>query len=117
MTTLSRRWLFWTPRVLCIAFLLFLSLFALDVFDEGHGFWRTPVFILAGALALAWRWEWIGTVIFTGAGFLYVWFALSRPWPAAMKAESILLIAGPAWAIGALFLANWLKRRELHPRG
>jgi hypothetical protein len=34
-----RRLLFWSPRVLCVAFAIFLSLFALDVFSEGLGVW------------------------------------------------------------------------------
>ena len=32
--------LFWTPRILCILFAIFISLFALDVFGEGYGFFR-----------------------------------------------------------------------------
>ena len=30
-----KRLLFWTPRILCIAFAFFVSLLALDVFGEG----------------------------------------------------------------------------------
>ena len=33
--------LHWTPRILGILFAGFLGLFALDVFNEGHTFWRT----------------------------------------------------------------------------
>ena len=71
MTALSKRVLFWTPRVLCIAFTAFLSLFALDVFSEGSGFWGTaaalaihliPTAIMVVVLVLAWRWEWIGAL-------------------------------------------------------
>ena len=38
--------LFWTPRILCIVFALFLSLFSLDVFGEGYGFWETLLALL-----------------------------------------------------------------------
>lgn len=123
MIKLSKRSLFWTPRALAIVFIAFLSMFALDVFGEGRGFWGTilalnvhlvPMFILTAGLILAWRWEWIGTVIYGAGGMVYVLFALSRPWPPAMKLICILMIAGPAFAVAALFLANWLKRRELH---
>ena len=71
MTSLSKRLLFWTPRALAIVFIAFLSLFALDVFGEGYGFWQTllalvihliPTWILIALLILAWRWEWIGAV-------------------------------------------------------
>lgn len=68
MSQVSGRLLFWTPRALSIAFVVFLSLFALDVFADGLGFWRTalaltmhliPSFVLIAVLILAWRWEWI----------------------------------------------------------
>jgi APA family basic amino acid/polyamine antiporter len=63
MTEVSKKLLYWTPRGLCLAFALFLSLFAMDVFGEGLGFWRTlfalfmhliPVFVVLLILALAW---------------------------------------------------------------
>ncbi len=62
MTRFSGRALFWAPRALSIAFIAFLSLFALDVFGAGYGFWRTllglaihliPSFVLIGVLVLA----------------------------------------------------------------
>jgi F0F1-type ATP synthase assembly protein I len=65
----AHEFLYWAPRALCITFALFTSVFALDVFEEGHGFWTTalgfimhltPTFILLVLLALSWRWEWIG---------------------------------------------------------
>ena len=63
--------LFWTPRVLCLLFAVFLSLFALDVFNEGYGFWKTilalfmhlvPTSIVLAVLAISWRWEWAGAL-------------------------------------------------------
>jgi hypothetical protein len=120
MTQLSKRTLFWTPRVLSILFIAFLSMFALDVFGEGLGFWRTlqalsihliPSFVLIAALVLAWRWEWIGAALYAAAGALYVVWVLQHPHlPAAVKMSWILVIAVPAFAIAALFLVNWLKR-------
>ncbi|MGA7414311.1 MAG: hypothetical protein WBW33_27830 [Bryobacteraceae bacterium] len=123
MSTLSRRLLFWTPRSLSIAFAAFLSLFALDVFSEPHGFWDTalalimhlvPVFVVLAILALAWRWEWIGAVLYSFAGLLYVALTTSLMLAPAIKLNRILTIAGPAFLIALLFMANWLKRRELH---
>jgi hypothetical protein len=117
--------LFWAPRALSIAFIAFLSLFALDVFGEGYGFWKTllaltmhliPTFVLIAVLVLAWRWEWIGAMLYAAAGMLYVIWGLPRPIPPAMKLVSILAIAGPAFVIAALFLANWMKRGELRAR-
>jgi hypothetical protein len=128
MTQLSKRALFWTPRVLSILFIAFLSLFALDVFDEHLGLWRTvlaltmhliPSFVLIAVLVLAWRWEWIGAALYGGAGLLYVaWVvSMSRPVPPAIRLVWILMIAGPAFAIAGLFLANWLKRGDLRALG
>jgi hypothetical protein len=128
MTQLSKRALFWTPRALSILFIAFLSLFALDVFDGHLGFWQTalaltmhliPSFVLIAALVLAWRWEWIGAALYAAAGLLYVWWvvSMSRPVPPAMRLIWILTIAGPAFAIAGLFLANWLKRGDLRALG
>jgi hypothetical protein len=128
MTQLSRRALFWTPRALSIVFIAFLSLFALDVFDEHLGLWRTvlaltmhliPSFVLIAALVLAWRWEWIGAALYAAAGLLYVgWVvSMSRPVPAAIRLIWVLTIAGPAFVIAGLFLANWLKRGDIRALG
>ena len=121
---LLRRTLFWAPRVLSIAFVAFLSLFAMDVFDENLGFWPTlqalvihliPTLVLVVALILAWRREWIGAVVYAGMGVLYIiWVTtLRRPVPAATRLGWVMMIAGTAFLIAALFLANWRKHDEL----
>jgi hypothetical protein len=124
VTKLSKRSLFWAPRALSIVLIAFVSMFALDVFGEGHGFWNTllaltihliPSLVLLVGLVLAWRWEWIGAALYAAAAMLYVTWALGRPISPAIKLSWILTIAGPAFVIAALFLANWLKRGELHP--
>lgn len=124
MSHRSRRCLFWAPRALSILFIVFLSMFALDVFSEPLGFWRTalalavhlvPSFVLIAALILAWRWEWVGAAVYSAAGLLYVvWVAsMSRPVPPAMRFLWALTVAGPAFVIAGLFLANWVKHGEL----
>jgi lysylphosphatidylglycerol synthetase-like protein (DUF2156 family) len=119
MNTSSRRLLFWTPRIICIAFAIFLSLFALDVFGEGFGFWKTllallihliPVYIVLAVLAIAWRWEWIGALGFAG---LAMWYAKGN-W--RRHPDWVVGIAGPLLVIAALFLANWLKHDELRAK-
>ena len=113
-----KKLLYWAPRALSIAFILFLSLFALDVFSEGYGFWQTlralamhliPSVVLTVGVLLAWRWEWIGTLLFGAAGTLYVAMVLPRHMPLAIKTVWILTIAGPAFLVAALFLLNWRK--------
>lgn len=108
---------FWTPRILCVLFAVFVSLFALDVFGEGYNFWETivaltmhlvPTGIILIALAIAWRWEGIGAILFVALGVWYMIMAWGR-----FEWITYLLIAGPLFLVGALFLVNWLYRVEL----
>lgn len=123
MTTPGRQFLFWSPRVLSILYIVFLSMFSLDVFSEKHGFWPVlgaltihliPSLVLIAGLILAWRWEWIGTAIFAIAGALYISVVMPRTVSLALKLNWILIIAVPAFVVAALFLANWRKHAELH---
>ena len=112
-----KRLLFWTPRILCILFAVFVSLFALDVFGEGYGFWGTilallmhliPTGVILIVLAISWRWEWVGGVLFIALGVLYmVMFRGRSHWSA------YLVISGPLFLVGVLFLINWLYRARL----
>ena len=117
MSVPVKRVVFWTPRILCLLFAAFISLFALDVFGAGYGFWETivallihliPTGIILIALAAAWRWEWFGAILFIALGGWYLIMAWGKfAW------STYLLIAGPSFLIGALFLFNWLSRAEL----
>jgi len=109
-----KRAMFWTPRALSILFAIFISIFALDVFGAGYGFWGTIVALLIHliptglvllALAIAWRWQWIGAILFAALGAGYVIMGWGRfEWP------TYLLISGPLFLLGALFLVSWLFR-------
>ncbi len=118
MKTSLKRFLFWTPRVLCLLFAGFISLFALDVLGGGHGFWETvlallmhlvPTALVLILLAVSWRWEWIGGVAFPALGLLY----LINFW-GKFHWSAYALIAGPMFLVGALFLVNWRCRETLH---
>ena len=95
---------------------LFLSVFALDAIGTGEP-WLTqlgnlamhlvPVFVLAAIIALSWRREWLGAVIFTG---LAVWFA----WLARAHASWIATVSGPLLVVGLVFFWSWRHRRRLH---
>jgi len=124
MSAKSGKLLFWAPRILSVIFIAFLSLFALDVFNEHLGFWPTifglgmhliPSIALIAVLILAWRREWIGSMLFAAAGLFHViWAAfVPRPWSFSQRYISILTIAGPAFIIAILFLFNWKKHDEL----
>jgi len=120
MSTIIKRVLFWTPRILCILFAMFLSLFSLDVFGEGLGFWETilallihlvPVYIVIIILVIAWRWEWVGAILFNALAVFYVVWAWGKfPWIA------YLAISGPLVLVGVLFLINWIYRAQLRTR-
>ncbi|HVN80009.1 MAG TPA: hypothetical protein VMW38_13505 [Terriglobia bacterium] len=120
MKTSTKRVFFWTPRVLCILFAIFLSMFALDVFGEGYGFWRTilallihlvPVYIVVIVLVIAWRWEWVGAILFTGLAVFYVISAWGR-----FHWSVYAAISGPSALLAALFLFNWIYREQLRTR-
>jgi hypothetical protein len=115
----TKRILYWSPRVLGILFAIFMSLFAFDVFEEGVGFWEgvlgflihlTPVYVLIITLLFAWKWEWIGAVVFIGLAVMYVFLATS--WDSD-SLIAILLISGPLTVMGALFLINWIYKADI----
>jgi hypothetical protein len=118
MNTATKRTLFWTPRVLCMLFAAFLSIFALDVFDESHGFWQTALallmhllpstILLIVVLVVSWRREWIGGVLFNALAVFYIVFFWGRfPW------FTYAAISGPLFLVGILFLLNWRFRSQL----
>lgn len=116
MSHSSAQALYWSPRVLGIAYTAFISIFALDVFTEAHGFLPTlatlafhliPTFVMVAVLIAAWRWEWIGAAIFMALATTYAWNVLPQ------HAVWDLLIGAPPLLIAALFFANWIKRAKI----
>ena len=107
----------WAPRVLGIATALFLSVFALDAYGEGRGFWSAlvpffihllPACLLLVIVALAWRRAWIGSVLFLALAAMYsVWVAGAR-----QHLDWVLVIAGPLAVVGALYLVAWFMARN-----
>ncbi|MCK4663116.1 MAG: hypothetical protein KAT68_09645 [Bacteroidales bacterium] len=111
------RLLFWTPRILCILFIVFISLFALDVFDEGNDFWHTilallmhliPTFLLIIILVISWRLEWVGGILFFALAIFYIVWAWDK-----FPLSAYFSISGPLFIISVLFLINWVYRKEL----
>ena len=116
MNTPLKRLLFWTPRILCVLFAGFLSIFAADVFGEGYGFWKTilallihliPTWLVLIMLAIAWRWEWMGGILLIGLGAFYLFEFRGR-----FHRSAYLCISGPLFLVGILFFLSWLSRRE-----
>jgi hypothetical protein len=107
--------LFWTSRVLGVLFVAFLSLFALDVFGEGSGFWDTaralvmhliPALLVLAALVLAWRREAVGGILLIALGTWYLVNTLNH-------LDWCLVISGPLFLTGGLFLADRVYRSRV----
>ncbi len=117
MDKLTKNSLFWTPRILCLLFAAFISIFAADAFGEGDGFWSTtlrlllhliPTATILATLAISWHREWVGGILFTALGVLYLILFWGRfPW------SVYVTISGPLFVVGVLFLINWLCRAKL----
>lgn len=74
---------YWLPRILGIVFILFLAIFALDVFIPGKTIpyyivalfmHLIPNFVLAGMLFIAWKNEQIGGFLFLLAALFFTFF-------------------------------------------
>jgi len=120
------KFIYWTPRILCILFLLFLTIFSLDVFDPENNYTlgqtllalfmhNIPVFVLAIILWISWKYEIVGGIVFILAGILFMISSVARqapdPWYIALAVS--LIIAVPAFMIGILFLMGWFKKRKM----
>jgi len=118
------RFVYWTPRILSIIFILFLAMFSLDVFDMKLGFWETalglfmhniPVFVLSIVLLISWKHEIVGGITFILAGTLYIVMVLMNMLRNSFEwymVSWILIVAGPAFLIGVLFITNWRKKQN-----
>lgn len=76
---IKARIFYWLPRILGIASILFISLFALDVFNSGEVLSRQiadfalhliPSGVLLVFLLVAWKWEKTGSLLFILTGLL-----------------------------------------------
>jgi hypothetical protein len=116
MTSRSGKLLQWAPRVLGVLVCAFLGLFSLDALGGGKTFGQAsidlgihliPVLLLLAVVLLAWRWEWVGALVFTGIAVPYAWAARMHP-------SWILVIAGPLLLVGILYFWSWLGRKDFH---
>lgn len=114
------KFVYWTPRILSIIFICFLTLFSLDIFGNGYGFWATvgglfmhniPSMILTIVLIISWKREIVGGVVFILAGLLYI-AMLVKGGIEVYQLFWILPISGPAFLIGILFFINWIKKKN-----
>lgn len=119
MQPAARKLLYWSPRVLCILFAAFITIFAFDVFEGNPPLSRVlldlalhllPTALLLAVLAAAWRREWIAGVAFLLLAVAYVAWAWGR-FPIGVY----LIIGGPLLVLSALFFLGWKHRLELRP--
>ena len=105
----------WSPRVLGLGFVLFLSLFAFDVFEGefnakmllGFFIHLLPSLTLLAIVIASWKWELVGAVCFFSFAIFYVWsIGLGRP------CSRYAFISGPAAIVAALFFMSWLQKRK-----
>lgn len=111
--------LHWGPRVLSILLILFISMFALDIFEEGYSFWELlvglfmhliPSFVLIILLIIAWRHQKIGGALFITAAVLFSILVLERA-----PLSTFLVLPLPMILIGGGFLADRYFTRKTPP--
>lgn len=117
----------WTPRVICIIAILFISMFALDSFEPELSIWQKiggflihliPTYILIVMLIVAWKWEFVGGVIFTTLGLITSPIIFMHNYrmngSVGMSLLIILMINFPFIVVGILFMwSHYRKNRSL----
>lgn len=106
-----RKILTWTPRILMILFIGFLSLFSLDVFSEdwsiqekivGFFMHNLPALILLLLLIVSWKREKIGGIIFLIMGICFFFaFDAYESIPAFFFVSFPLLLIGGMMLVGS----------------
>jgi len=111
--------LFWTPRILCILAILFVSMFALDSFAPGLSLGQQiggflihliPTYILIIFLIVAWKWELIGGIILAAVGLGFLPFIYMMNYgmnhSVGMSLGIVMMINFPFILVGFLFILS-----------
>ncbi|MBU6447978.1 hypothetical protein KGQ24_04040 [Patescibacteria group bacterium] len=107
--------IYWLPRIFNIAYVIFLSIFALDVFGQYSGqelllalfMHLLPALILLALTIIAWKRELFGVILFIVVGVGYILLAgFDKPW------SWYAFISGPAFLLAALYFAGWRNKRR-----
>lgn len=117
----------WTPRILCILGILFVSLFALDAFDSNLTIWQQigsflihliPTFILLGILLVAWKWEKVGGIILIVLGLIFSFLVFRMNYKMNnsvwMSIGVIASITIPFVVTGILFVISHFKKKSFN---
>ncbi|HLO79556.1 MAG TPA: hypothetical protein VK166_01280 [Chitinophagaceae bacterium] len=114
--------LHWLPRIICIAAILFVSIFALDAFRPGPSIWQQigdflvhlgPSFILA----IAWKKELAGGILFTAIGVIMTPFIFNlnhnrNQFSIAQSINVVLAVTFPFIVVGILFILSYYRSRK-----
>jgi hypothetical protein len=118
--------LHWFPRIICILAILFVSIFAFDVFSPDLTIWQQllalamhliPSFILLAALIIAWKWEFVGGIIFIIAGIYFTIdvFMLNYHRTGGNFWISLGIVGAltiPFIIVGILFIASYKSKKK-----
>jgi hypothetical protein len=105
------RYLYWLPRILGIIYILFLAIFALDVFIPGKtiGYYLIalfmhliPNFVVLALLLFSWKYEKIGGIIFILLGVFSLFLIRTNGF-----FLNYVLISFPIFSIGILLLLHY----------
>jgi len=116
----------WLPRIICIAAILFISMFSLDAFSPGTPFLKQiggffihniPSLILLGFLIIAWKNEYIGGISYIVLGiFISVLiFIMNNKRTGSDIGQGLLaasLFGIPFIIAGVLFLWSYYNREK-----
>ncbi len=111
-----KKTLFWTPRILTILFILFISMFALDSFGGDKTviaqigeflIHLIPSFVLIVLLYFSWRYEIIGVIAFLILAITYIIMAWGK-----FPVSTYFIISGPMVLISILFLTNLIVKKK-----
>ena len=116
---------YWTPRILGIIFVLFLMMFSLDVFEPGLTIWQIaigllihniPALILLIIIIISWNHEIVGGIVFILAGLFYLLMLALQPKFEWYMISWFMVITVPAFFIGILFIINWVRKKNINYR-
>ncbi len=116
----------WLPRIICILSILFVSMFALDVFELKLTFWQKmiallmhliPSLILLALLIIAWKWEYVGGILFIIIGIGISPFVFNMNYNMNhsfwLSLGIILAITFPFVVVGILFVTcHFIKKKN-----
>ncbi len=112
------KYLYWTPRIFAILAILFVSMFALDIFGNDYTVLETiiglsmhliPSFILTIILIIAWKHELLGGILFLIPAVFYICITAMNV-NILLAISWSLIITVPFLIIGILFIIQGMKK-------